>query len=127
MTLRVVVKLIISAVVASNIGYTAFLLPVLHLVKLKEVPLNLANVLAFIIVSTVFGLIMALITSLLLKKLNLLASISVTVVAFWCAYWLPLIAVAGIADVRVLILDGVAALILWITMILMYRLLSLFI
>ena len=124
MVLKVIIKLIISAIIASNVGYTIFLLPILHLVKPIEVPLNLFNILAFTTVNTFSGLIVALITLLLLRKFSLLISITITVTTLWCIYWLSIIIITSIVDVKVLILDAIAAFILWIVMISLCRLLS---
>ena len=83
-------------------------LPLLNAVYGEEVSLPLVNVAAFILASTLGGLIIAAPTYTIMKAFGLkLAAASTSLL--WAAYWLAANVATGMVDVLVLRMDGLAA------------------
>ncbi len=119
-------KLILASILASNIGYTLFLLPTLNILYDDMVPLTIQNFMAFIMVSSMGGILLSLLIYLAthLLRLELKKAIIYSTLTLWLLYWIPTVltsqrnASINLSKmVTVISLDLVAALITLTTLI----------
>jgi len=107
-------RILVQSLLASNIGYTVFLLPLLGYIFPKRIPLTLMNIIAFTVVDTMAGLFLAGLAYLFIKKAKLKKSsaFGISIVILWALYWIP----ASLKSLNLLMigLDGLAALITWL-------------
>ena len=84
-------KLILASILASNIGYTLFLLPTLNILYDDMVPLTIQNFMAFIMVSSMGGILLSLLIYLAthLLRLELKKAIIYSTLTLWLLYWIP--------------------------------------
>ena len=117
---RGLIKIIILSILASNIGYTLFLMPVLGTIYPNKVPLTLINILSFALIDSLFGIMLGISIFLLLKKkkYNAARSAGLSIVFLWLLYWLPMI---GNLKLEIFLLDGIAALLTWSVFILFHK------
>ncbi|MCD6428426.1 MAG: hypothetical protein J7L12_02275 [Desulfurococcales archaeon] len=116
-------KLLPSSVISVNIGYTCFLYPVLGLLYPDRVPFTASNLLAFTIVDSLWGVILALITYSVARvmRTSLIKAASISIASLWLIFWvialLPTGSTGNPADrATILCVDGAAALITWATL-----------
>ena len=106
------VKLIILSILAANIGYTLFLMPVLGFIYPDKVPLSIVNIISFAVVNSLAGILLGLSIHFLSKTFvkGVLKAAGLSIVMLWLLYWLP-----GLKnlDIEILCLDGIAAFITW--------------
>lgn len=83
-------KLILASILASNIGYTLFLLPTLNILYDDMVPLTIQNFMAFIMVSSMGGILLSLLIYLAthLLRLELKKAIIYSTLTLWLLYWI---------------------------------------
>lgn len=113
-------KLVLHSIMAVNAGYTAFLLPLLGVLYPDRVPLTFYNLLAFMLVDTVWGAILAVIVYLVarLARIGLARAITYSIVMLWTIFWFTTIlsswsTITSLDNIIVVGADGVAALITW--------------
>ena len=113
--------MIFQSIIASNVGYTVFLLPVLGVIRPSRVPLTATNIAAFAAIDTLGGLLLGVLIYLLFRKtrMGIYWASGISVSLLWLAYWLPSVG-KGI-DFLIIALDGIAAFITWIVFIILYR------
>ncbi len=116
-------KLVLHSIMTVNAGYTAFLFPLLGVLYPDRVPLTFYNLLAFMLVDTVWGAILAVIVYLVarLARIGLARAITYSIVMMWTIFWFTMIPSSGgtitsLDNVIVVGADGVAALITWATL-----------
>ncbi len=115
-------------IVSVNVGYTLFLFPLLGMLYPSRVPLTLGNLASFIVVDSVWGVILALITYAVMRvtKTSLSKASLLSVILVWIVYWVPLVLVDGsglvVDDLVILLLDFLAALVTWFTVLMLSRL-----
>ena len=109
------------SIIASNLGYTVFLLPVLGVIHPSRVPLTVANIAAFTIIDTLGGLLLGALIHFLIRKtgLRIYHAAGIPVFLLWLIYWLPA-SRKGI-DLLVIVLDGAAAVITWLAFVILHR------
>lgn len=118
---QMMIKIIFHSIIASNIGYTVFLLPVLGGIRPDRVPLTVVNIAAFAAIDTLGGLLLGVLIHFLLRKtsMNITFASGIPLFLLWLAYWLP--ASQKRIDLIVIVLDGAAAAITWMTFITLHR------
>ncbi len=121
-------RLIVFSVVSANLGYTAFLFPVLSMLHGGRVPPTLLNFAAFVLVDTLGGVVLALVAYFAMRvgRISVIRSVTLSVALLWAAYWLITICLGRSADIHngliVIFLDGVAAFITWVSLIVLIKL-----
>jgi len=121
-------RLIVFSVVSANLGYTAFLYPVLSMLYGDRVPLTLPNFAAFVLIDTLGGVVLALVAYLAMRvgRIGVTRSVTLSVALLWAAYWLITICLGRSTDIHngliVIFLDGVAAFITWASLIVLIKL-----
>ncbi len=116
-------KLVAFSIVSTNLGYTLFLFPLLSALYRDRVPFTASNLIAFTLVDTLGGVLLAMVSYLAIRvgKMSVTKSITLSVVLLWTAYWLTIVCAAGglsnlHSNVAIVCLDGLAALITWATL-----------
>ncbi len=115
-------RLIVFSIVSVNIGYTGFLFPLLGVLYPNRVPLTMYNLLAFIFIDTIWGIILATIIYFVIHiaKINLTKATMFSIGLTWTTFWLISILstrdfnITSIDNTMVIGVDGIAALITWI-------------
>ena len=108
-------KLALASVISANIGYTLLLLPLLNALYGRRIPLSPLNVAAFILVDSLGGVVIAILTYALTRTygLRLAVASATSISVLWAAYWLVASLATGAVDVPVLCVDGLAAAVTW--------------
>ena len=121
-------KLVAISVASANLGYTLFLFPLLSALYRDRVPFTTSNLVAFTIVDTLGGVLLAVLSYLAIRfgKMSTAKSITLSVALLWLAYWLTIVCTAGdlssvYGNVTIICLDGLAALITWATLIILVK------
>ena len=121
-------KLVAISVVSANLGYTLFLFPLLSALYRDRVPFTTSNLVAFTVVDTLGGVLLAVLSYLAIRfgKMSTAKSITLSVALLWLAYWLTTVCTAGdlssvYRNVTIICLDGLAALITWATLIILVK------
>jgi len=116
-----VARILCQSVVASNVGYTLFLLLALGLIYPDRVPITIPNLVAFAAVDTVAGFVLGVLIYFLVKKTRIGAhwASGTAISLLWILYWLPAGSVSF--DLLIIVLDGVAAVITWLVFIALYK------
>ncbi len=111
-------RLLLVSIVSVNLGYTFFLFPVLGLLYPSRVPPTLSNLLAFIVIDTLWGILLAVIVYLMtrLPGISLSRAIILSILLLWMSFWLlPLLVEArtfpSLGSAIIACIDGVAALV----------------
>ena len=110
------------SIVSVNIGYTVFLFPLSGILYPDRVPLTVYSLLAFILVDTIWGIILAAIIYLVTRiaKMNLIKATTFSIALLWIIFWIISILLArnpniiSMDNIIVIGIDGIAALITWI-------------
>ena len=110
------------SIISVNIGYTVFLFPLLGILYPDRVPLTIYNLLAFILVDTIWGIILAAIIYLVMRiaKMDLVKATTFSIALLWIIFWIISIFSArnhniiSIDNIIVIGIDGIAALTTWI-------------
>ena len=113
-------RLILFSIVSVNFGYTVFLLPLLNILYGKRVPLTMVNLIAFILVSTLGGVLLALVAYAIMRvaRMSVVRSTAFSVLLLWVAFWISTICIAeGVSEVLILCIDGLAALLTWLVLV----------
>lgn len=114
-------KLVLSSIISVNIGYTFFLFPLLGVLYPDRIPFTLYNLSAFILVNTMWGIILAVIVYFIvhIAKISLVKAISYSIASLWIIFWLILILSTSntsttlLDNVVIISVDGVSAFIVW--------------
>ncbi len=122
--MRVFRKLVLSSVLSVNLGYTVFLFPLLGVLYPSRVPFTIHNFIAFMLVNSAWGIILATVIYLLmhLKRMSLAKAIMFSIASLWITFWfisfLSTRNTEAISSDYVIItgIDGIAALISWFTL-----------
>jgi hypothetical protein len=112
-------KLVVVSIISVNIGYTFFLFPILGSLYPGKVPLTLYNFLLFLLVDTIWGVVLAsFIYSIIhLASVSLTKAIILSITLLWIVFWIISIILtkkpANISteDIIIICIDGAAALI----------------
>ncbi len=117
-------RLVLSSVLSVNLGYTFFLFPLLGILLPDSVPFTVYNLLAFTLVDSVWGIVLGTIIYLLVRLtgMSLTRAVTFSIAALWAISWLTSILSTGdlgaitLSQVAIIGIDGVAALITWLTL-----------
>lgn len=115
-------KLVLSSIISVNIGYTFFLFPLLGVLYPDRIPFTLYNLSAFILVNTIWGIILAVIVYFIvhIAKISLVKAITYSIASLWIIFWLILIlstrntSTTLLDNVVIISVDGVSAFIVWV-------------
>ena len=113
-------KLIVFSIISVNLGYTGFLFPLLSMIYKDKMPLTLFNLVAFILVDTISGVILAVMIHLTMYigKMSIVKSITFSIISLWVLFWLIAICmVRDLGDIVVICMDGFAAFLSWVALI----------
>ena len=112
----------LSSIISVNIGYTFFLFPLLGVLYPDRIPFTLYNLSAFILVNTIWGIILAVIVYFIvhIAKISLVKAITYSIASLWIIFWLILIlstrntSTTLLDNVVIISVDGVSAFIVWV-------------
>jgi len=106
-----------------NIGYTFFLFPLLSILYPGRVPFTLHNLFSFLIVDTLWGVILSFVIYIVAKisKIRITTAITYSLIILWIIYWSIVIVInsldLNIADRLVTIfIDACALFITWVSL-----------
>ena len=110
-------RLVLSSIISVNIGYTFFLFPLLGVLYPDRIPFKLYNLSAFILVNTMWGIILAVIVYFIvhIAKISLVKAITYSIASLWIIFWLILILSTSntsttlLDNVVIISVDGVSA------------------
>jgi len=114
-------KLVLLSIISVNLGYTFFLFPLLGVLYPDRIPFTLYNLSAFILVNTMWGIILAVIVYFIvhIAKISLVKAITYSIASLWIIFWLILIlstrntSTTLLDNVVIISVDGVSAFIVW--------------
>ena len=114
-------KLVLLSIISVNLGYTFFLFPLLGVLYPDRIPFTLYNLSAFILVNTMWGIILAVIVYFIvhIAKISLVKAITYSIASLWIIFWLILILSTSntsttlLDNVVIISVDGVSAFIVW--------------
>ena len=109
------------SIISVNLGYTFFLFPLLGVLYPDRIPFTLYNLSAFILVNTMWGIILAVIVYFIvhIAKISLVKAITYSIASLWIIFWLILIlstrntSTTLLDNVVIISVDGVSAFIVW--------------
>lgn len=114
----------LSSILSVNLGYTVFLFSLLGVLYPERVPFTIHNFLAFMLVDSAWGIILATVIYLLMRLtgMSLARAITFSIALLWITFWL--ISFLSIRNTEVIPsdyvmivgIDGIAALISWFTL-----------